>query len=290
MRAETVGDLALDAPVRLPAGATVREAAACMQDERVSCVFVGPLMAVVTEHDFAGALASGLDRGAPLEQIATPTPVWVTTSSSVVDAVSIMVGHHVRHLVVLSSQGVLLGTLSLTAASAALLDQPVAPPDEPGASDQERQPEHVRSEGLRTIAVGFDGSPDSVAALRWACVLARLCGARVVVAHATGLLEYPYADRVMKAIEDQARSVVREAGGCTGSLDFHVVEGDPCSVLRQVAQPPTQADLLVLGSRGHTAHRDVAIGSTGYHMVESGLVPVVIVPTQDEEARHLSSS
>ena len=43
--------------------------------------------------------------------------------------------------------------------------------------------------GLRTIAVGYDGSPDSERAVRWAAELAVSVGARLVVVHAFGLLE-----------------------------------------------------------------------------------------------------
>ena len=43
---------------------------------------------------------------------------------------------------------------------------------------------------LVTIAVGYDGSPDSVAALRWAARLAVQCQARLKVLHAVGLLEH----------------------------------------------------------------------------------------------------
>ena len=111
MGALTVGELSLDPPARLPAGASVRAAAARMEDERVSCVFVGSRMAIVTEHDLAGALASGLASDAPVEQIATGTPVWVTTSSTVTDAVILMVSRNVRHLVVVSAQGEVLGTV-----------------------------------------------------------------------------------------------------------------------------------------------------------------------------------
>ena len=275
----TVRDLTLDPPTRLPAESTIRQAAGCMEDGDVSCVFVGPRMAVVTEHDLAGALASGLDAGAPLDQIATRTPLWLTTSNTVTEAVSLMVGHDVRHLVVISSRGVVLGTLSLSVATAALLDRPEPPATNghptahPVASTAGRAPDL-----LRTIAVGFDGSPGSASALRWACFLAQQAAARVVVVHAIGLLEYPDSGQVAAEFEAEARSIAAKAGVDIDQLEFLAMLGNPDSVLRHAMDPPTSADLLVLGTRGHESHRGATIGSTGHHMIEEGLLPVVIVP------------
>jgi nucleotide-binding universal stress UspA family protein len=43
---------------------------------------------------------------------------------------------------------------------------------------------------LRTIAVGYDGSPDSEEAVRWTLDLAKRVGASVAVVHAVALLEH----------------------------------------------------------------------------------------------------
>jgi uncharacterized protein len=109
-----LADLALRPPVRLGRDVTMREVAGAMADGHVSCVLVGEHPAwLVTEHDLAGAVASSLDGTAPAAAVATKTPIWATTSSSVAEAVQMMLGHGVRHLVVITPQGEPMGTLSL---------------------------------------------------------------------------------------------------------------------------------------------------------------------------------
>ena len=44
---------------------------------------------------------------------------------------------------------------------------------------------------LRTIAVGYDGSSDSAAAVSWAAELASAVGAQLLLVHAVGLLKGP---------------------------------------------------------------------------------------------------
>ncbi|HEV3186552.1 MAG TPA: universal stress protein [Acidimicrobiales bacterium] len=43
---------------------------------------------------------------------------------------------------------------------------------------------------MRTIAVGYDGSTDAEAALRWTLDLANMLDASLTVEHAVGLLEH----------------------------------------------------------------------------------------------------
>jgi nucleotide-binding universal stress UspA family protein len=131
----------------------------------------------------------------------------------------------------------------------------------------------------RTLAVGFDVSSGSAWALRWACSLARKTEGRIVVVHALGLLEHADAEHVVETIRERARSIVDEVG-FVGPLDFLVAEGDPCTVLGRAVSAPVGADLVVLGTRGHEAHRGLTIGSTGHHLLEMGFIPLVIVPDE----------
>jgi len=121
--ATMIGDFALDKPTRVSASAAIREVAGLMEDTEVTCVIVGEgRPRLVTDHDLAGALAAGLDANAPVEQLATRTPVWATTSTTLRDAVTMMVNHGTRHLVVLTPKGEVKGLLSLTTATRLLLD------------------------------------------------------------------------------------------------------------------------------------------------------------------------
>ncbi len=121
----TLDQVDLVQPVGVGKGATLREVAATMTDSHTSCVFVGvhPLW-LVTEHDVAGALAAGLEADAPVELVANRTPRWITTSSTVRDAVDMMVQRHIRELVVITPDGVPAGALPLADASRLLMGEP----------------------------------------------------------------------------------------------------------------------------------------------------------------------
>lgn len=132
----------------------------------------------------------------------------------------------------------------------------------------------------RQIAVGYDGSPDAEAALRWAAALAAAVQATLRVVHAVGLLEHAGLTP-LSAHEERARRVVTEEGLDAGRFEWRVLDGDPDSVLRRVGEgiddlPP--ADLLVVGTRGAGAHPGTLLGSTSLGLAERAPVPVVVVP------------
>jgi nucleotide-binding universal stress UspA family protein len=61
-------------------------------------------------------------------------------------------------------------------------------------------------------------------------------------------------------------------------MEWSVLDGDPFSVLLRTAQPPQEAGLLVVGSRGAGAHAGMMLGSTSLKLAERAHVPVTIVP------------
>ena len=126
------------------------------------------------------------------------------------------------------------------------------------------------------IAVGYDGSPGSKAALRWAAALARALGATLQVVHAVGLLEHAGLASV-SAREEPARAVTAGAGMEANRVEWCVVEGDPDLVLCGVAEGPGAAELLVVGTR-RTDGPPGLLGSTSLKLVARAPVPVVVVP------------
>jgi nucleotide-binding universal stress UspA family protein len=138
-----------------------------------------------------------------------------------------------------------------------------------------------------TIGVGYDGSPDSVAALRWAARLAVQCGSRLAVLHAVGLLEHAGLAVTGSPHRDDVMEIVLAAGLDEGSVEWMVADGDPCSALLRLADAPTPVDMLVVGSRGRGQHAGTLVGSTSLELVEHSAVPVVVVPVSwaDHTAR-----
>lgn len=121
-----------------------------------------------------------------------------------------------------------------------------------------------------TTVVGLDGSDVGFAALRWAADLARRLDARLVVVHATGLLEGAGVAPALDAAELLARAGV-EDGAET------VVEPGPApDVLIRVCER-VGGDLIVVGHRGLGAS-ERALGSTSEAVLAAAGVPVVVVP------------
>jgi nucleotide-binding universal stress UspA family protein len=137
------------------------------------------------------------------------------------------------------------------------------------------------------IAVGVDGSPASVAALRWAADLAQLRDAEIVVVRAwhVGLASLaPYAPVRRRPTQEGERSraeadlarAMRTALGPAPDVKVRaaLVCGPPaCVLLNQCAD----ADLLVLG--GHHADSPLrqTVGATAAACLRQAPCPVVIV-------------
>jgi len=140
------------------------------------------------------------------------------------------------------------------------------------------------------IVVGVDGSPSSQAAFRWAVRQARLAGGEVLavtawhvpVAYGSPMPVQPLADarevarRVLQAATDEIQQEPGEPVHITGT----VAEGNAARVLLDLSQ---DADLLVVGNRGHGGFAEALLGSTGQHLVEYGTCPVVIVRGAEED-------
>jgi nucleotide-binding universal stress UspA family protein len=131
----------------------------------------------------------------------------------------------------------------------------------------------------QNVVVGFDGSSNAEAAVRWAARLASQTGARLHIVHAVGLLEHAaHTSQPVEGLHIRALQVAMDAGAGTDEVVWSAVDGDPCSALLRMTAPPEVADLLVVGSRGLCAHGGSVLGSTSLELAEHSTVPVTIVP------------
>jgi nucleotide-binding universal stress UspA family protein len=131
------------------------------------------------------------------------------------------------------------------------------------------------------IVVGVDGSPSSEHALRWAAGQARLTGQEV---HAVITWELPVPYDVPVPVDLNWRAdasaaltkSIENALGEPGSPPVvqHVIEGRPAKVLIDAAR---DADLLVVGSRGHGGFTGLLLGSVSEHVLAHATCPVVVV-------------
>jgi nucleotide-binding universal stress UspA family protein len=140
---------------------------------------------------------------------------------------------------------------------------------------------------VRRIVVGVDGSPSSVAALRWAITEAEATGDTV---EAVIAWQYPIAAGgygwapvlmddgidmevvVEKTLTEAIDQAVRP--GCAVTVERRIAEGYASSVLVDAS---AHADLLVVGSRGHGTFTEALIGSVSQNCAHHAKCPVVIV-------------
>jgi nucleotide-binding universal stress UspA family protein len=135
----------------------------------------------------------------------------------------------------------------------------------------------------RRIVVGVDGSPSSMAALRWAVLQAELTGCAVEAVTAWRLpSRYGFAAVTDRAtdVEGDARKILADALNEVSSVEpdviirSSVVEGHPAEVLVRAA---SGADMLVVGSRGHGGFTGALLGSVSQYCVHHAPCPVLVL-------------
>jgi nucleotide-binding universal stress UspA family protein len=143
------------------------------------------------------------------------------------------------------------------------------------------------SGSVAPIVVGVDGSPSSRAALRWAVTQARLTGSTVdaviawqipaVFANSGWAPIYveeqgDFEKEARKTIETVISEEVEPAD--SRRVSSLVRAGHPAEVLLAAA---ADADLLVVGRRGHGSFAEALLGSVSQHCVHHAPCPVLIV-------------
>lgn len=130
------------------------------------------------------------------------------------------------------------------------------------------------------VVVGVDGSEMSYAALQWAERYARMIDGNL---HLVAAWEWPVSYGVSVISDDfdpeaDATGIAEKAAASLSlppdRVSVTVVEGSPRTTLTRKA---ADADLLVVGSRGHSAIGGLLLGSVSSYCVHHATVPVVVV-------------
>ena len=142
---------------------------------------------------------------------------------------------------------------------------------------------------MGVIVVGVDQSEGARAALRFALEEARLRQARLRVVHAWqfGYIGAPgfegslpavggdlaeFHEAAEAALDETLRGVVADADGV--AIERRVDQGAAAPVLIEESR---DADVLVVGSRGHGGFTGLLLGSVGQQVTHHAPCPVVIV-------------
>lgn len=133
---------------------------------------------------------------------------------------------------------------------------------------------------LRRIVVGVDGSNASSAAMEWACDEAVRHDAELVAVHAwLPAVEVGRSTRGRDLDRSDARRVLdlavqRGESRMSGDVRGELIEGDAASVLTTASN---DADLVVVGSRGHSGFRTLRFGSVAVFVVAHAGCPVAVI-------------
>jgi nucleotide-binding universal stress UspA family protein len=133
-----------------------------------------------------------------------------------------------------------------------------------------------RSAGMKTIGVGYDGSPESVHALKVARSLATARGARLEAIEVVSTPAYVLAEGDTGP-EDALASLLKDAAAEVGALDgieAHVSYGNPADELSLFGD---SVDLLVVGSRSYGPLGRLVHGSTSQHLARTARCPLLVL-------------
>ena len=138
----------------------------------------------------------------------------------------------------------------------------------------------------KTIVVGIDGSPGSRKALTWAAAEAAVHGAELVVVNVWEHTLMPPAGSVSvseryvpensQSTADELVQIIKEELGDDPPVVVRpqVKQGRPAKVL---IDESANADLLVVGKRGHGGFKGLVLGSVSQHVAAYAKCPVTVV-------------
>jgi nucleotide-binding universal stress UspA family protein len=151
---------------------------------------------------------------------------------------------------------------------------------------------------MRRVVVGVDGSDAARRALEWTAALAAVADAEVVAAHVLTYDRELERDLTFDTMRTWRRHLERDLKEVwteplrSRSVRFRsvVVEASsPTEGLLDVAGRE-QADLLVVGARGHGTFAGRVMGGVSYRLAHHASQPVVVVPPHWHRAEASFSS
>jgi nucleotide-binding universal stress UspA family protein len=135
--------------------------------------------------------------------------------------------------------------------------------------------------GSFRIVVGVDGSVQSRAALDWAVEEARLRKGQYL---ALAAWNFPYVSDALgqawdyEGFQSDAQAILEEELARVGDLGVEIsgriVQGNPASALVEASR---EAELVVVGSRGHGGFTGMMLGSVSTQTVRHAHCPVLVI-------------
>jgi nucleotide-binding universal stress UspA family protein len=136
---------------------------------------------------------------------------------------------------------------------------------------------------FKTIVLAVDGSESSDRALTFAGELARQSGGRIVAVHIKELIAGRFAGPVHVDEDDLLAKIRKQVqdltdAGVNVTIEIHsTMTGGPAPLIADVAAREG-ADVIVTGTRGHTALAGVIVGSVAQRLLHVAPCPVLVIP------------
>lgn len=137
---------------------------------------------------------------------------------------------------------------------------------------------------IATIGVGYDGSPESDAALATARALAQQIGASIRALEVVSIPTYAYTGIVPPSMGEGIEMMLEQASGRMAALAG--VEGSAVYGLpgEELAELGDHVDLLVVGSRNYGPMRRLVLGSTSDYLAHHARCSLLVMPRMADES------
>jgi len=140
---------------------------------------------------------------------------------------------------------------------------------------------------FKNIVAPVDGSASSNAAVKLAVQLAKEAGAKLVFCHAVHIPRPAHdaggfaREQIMEEETEAAHHILeaaRKQAADAGVDAKAVMVGDPVADAILDCAKEHGADLIVMGTHGHSAIRRAALGSKTVDVIDRATVPVMVAP------------
>lgn len=126
------------------------------------------------------------------------------------------------------------------------------------------------------ILVPLKKDPGDAAVLQHATEFARLAGARLILVHVAHTHSRDAAALLNREALDYLEEQAAPPRASGMEVDLQILDGEAAEGIGQAAAQ-TAADLIVMGSHGHSQVRHVLLGSVTERVIRSSTTPVLLV-------------
>jgi nucleotide-binding universal stress UspA family protein len=126
------------------------------------------------------------------------------------------------------------------------------------------------------IVVGFDGSDGAKRALTWAADEARAHGGSLRAVYAWRPGEFGSEEEQVAIAEKRIQEGIAEVLGENPGITVDMVS-EPGHAAKIILDHASDAQMLVVGSRGHGGFTGLLLGSVGQHVATHAETPVVVI-------------